>query len=119
MVTLALVAACAAFAFTALPAGGDLGIAKAYADGDRVAKARAKWRKAVRVRGFYYRGGYYSYTDEDVINSTAWARSLFISSSTFRDPLWSARQSPGGPFDSGFFFDSGLGPMWNDAPYPR
>jgi hypothetical protein len=28
-------------------------------------------------------------------------------------------QSPAGPFDSGFFFDSGIGPRWNDTPYPR
>jgi hypothetical protein len=29
-------------------------------------------------------------------------------------------QSPAGPFDSGFFFDSGLTPhWWNNAPYPN
>lgn len=27
------------------------------------------------------------------------------------------RQSPGGPFDSGFFFDSGIGPNGGDSPY--
>ena len=68
--------------------------------------------------GFVRRGGYYSYTDADAINSYAWSSSLFTSSSIFRDPLASL-QSPAGPFDSGFFFDSGMGPRWNDTPYPR
>jgi hypothetical protein len=27
------------------------------------------------------------------------------------------KQSPGGPFDSGFFFDSGMGPNGGDSPY--
>jgi hypothetical protein len=27
------------------------------------------------------------------------------------------KQSPGGPFDSGFFFDSGLAPNGGDSPY--
>jgi hypothetical protein len=101
-----------------VPGAGSLGASKAYADGVRGAKASAKSKRAVRVRGYYYRGGYYSYTDEDVINSWAWTRSLFIGKSYFRTPF-TDRQSPAGPFDSGFFFDSGLGPQFNDSPYPR
>jgi hypothetical protein len=66
------------------------------------------------VRGFVLRGGYSSYVDPDVINTYAGARNL----SVFNDP-WAQRQSQGGPFDSGFFFDSGIGPPWNDSPYPR
>jgi len=27
------------------------------------------------------------------------------------------RQTPGGPFDSGFFFDSGIGPNGGNSPY--
>jgi hypothetical protein len=27
------------------------------------------------------------------------------------------KQSQGGPFDSGFFFDSGIGPNGGDSPY--
>lgn len=117
---LAVLAACAGVAFTGLPVpgAGDLGASKAYADGTKRAKAAAKWKRAVRVKGYYYRGGYYSYTDADVADSRAWARSLFISQSRFRTPL-SDQQSPGGPFDSGFFFDSGIGPRFNDSPYPR
>jgi hypothetical protein len=69
----------------------------------------------LRGWGYYYRGGYYSYTDADVADSRAWARSLFISRSAFRTPL-SEQQSPAGPFDSGFFFASGVGPRFNDSP---
>ncbi len=113
---LAAVTACTVVAFTGVPATGDLWTSKAYADGARATKYKGK--RAVRVRGFVRRGGYYSYTDADAINSYAWSSSLFTSSSIFRDPLASL-QSPAGPFDSGFFFDSGMGPRWNDTPYPR
>jgi hypothetical protein len=34
----------------------------------------------------------------------------------FIDPYIN-KQSPGGPFDSGFFFDSGIGPNGGDSPY--
>jgi hypothetical protein len=116
-----MVAALAAGAFVTLaglPMAGDLGPSQAYADGQ---KAKARYKKgyrATRVRGYLQRGGYYSYVDQDAINTTAWASSLFTSKSPFRNPL-TERQSPGGPFDSGFFFDSGVGPPWNDSPYPR
>jgi hypothetical protein len=70
------------------------------------------------VRGFLLRGGYYSYVDEDVINVYGGPRVRYGSTNTFRDFL-TDRQTPGGPFDSGFFFDSGIGPRWNDSPYPR
>jgi hypothetical protein len=112
---LAVLAACAGIAFTGMPVPGvgDLGSSEAYADG---VKSSSKWKRVVRVKGFYYRGGYYSYTDAEVTDSRAWARSLFIGRK--RTPL-SDQQSPGGPFDSGFFFDSGLGPRFNDSPYPR
>ena len=105
--------------FTGLPMAGDLGPSQAYADGGQKAKTRyKKGYRATRVRGYVQRGGYYSYVDQDAINTRAWASSLFISGSPFRNPL-TERQSPGGPFDSGFFFDSDIGPPWNNAPYPR
>lgn len=34
-------------------------------------------------------------------------------------PYAHVRQTPSGPFDSGFFFDSGIGPRGGDAPYPH
>jgi hypothetical protein len=114
---LAVLAACAGIAFTgvSVPGTGDLGASKAYADG---VKKASKWKRAVRVKGYYYRGGYYSYTDADAIDTRAWARSLFISRNPLRSPL-TERQTEAGPFDSGYFFDSGIGPRFNDSPYPR
>jgi hypothetical protein len=113
---LAALAACALTTLAAQPVVSELLASKAYADG--AAKPRVKGRSAARVKGFVQRGGYYSYVDEDAINTSAWARSLFTSTSPFRTPF-TERQTSAGPFDSGFFFDSGLGPAFNDSPYPR
>jgi hypothetical protein len=118
---LAMFAVCAVGAFAGLPVpgAGDLGVSTAHADGGYRVKAAPGWRRGVRARRFYHRGGYYSYRDRDVVSSWAWTRSLFISKSYFRTPL-TGLQSPAGPFDHGFFFDSGLQPhRWNNAPYPN
>ena len=34
-------------------------------------------------------------------------------------PYMDVRQTPGGPFDSGFFFDSGISPRGGNSPYMR
>lgn len=81
-------------------------------------KSHLKHKRATRVRGFQARGGYYSYTDSDVINTYAGSRALYGSTNVYRDPF-SDRQTTAGPFDHGFFFDSGVGPRGGDAPYPR
>jgi hypothetical protein len=79
----------------------------------------AKMRKGgARVRAFVARGGYYSYTDQDVMNTYAGSRTLYGSTNSYRDPFLD-RQTTAGPFDHGFFFDSGIGPRGGDAPYPR
>jgi hypothetical protein len=52
--------------------------------------------------------GGYSYTPSDVTRSGIGAEPA---------PYPGARQSQGGPFDSGFFFDSGIGPRGGNAPY--
>jgi len=78
----------------------------------------AKSRSKARVRGFVARGGYYSYSDSDVINTYAGSRGLYGSTNSYRDPF-TDRQSTAGPFDHGFFFDSGIGPRGGDSPYPR
>ena len=114
-------AVAAAFAL-AVPASGS--IAEAHerdgAHGKKVhaGKSRLKHKRATRVRGFQARGGYYSYTDSDVINTYAGSRTLYGSTNFYRDPF-SDRQTTAGPFDHGFFFDSGLGPRGGDSPYPR
>lgn len=59
------------------------------------------------------RGGY-SYGYGDAINTDARGKA---GGSGYTDPRL-YRQSPGGPFDSGFFFDSGVGsPYGGQAPY--
>ena len=59
------------------------------------------------------RGGY-SYGYGDSINTDARGKA---GGSGYRDPRL-YRQSPGGPFDSGFFFDSGVGsPYVGQSPY--
>lgn len=59
------------------------------------------------------RGGY-SYNYGDAINTDARGKA---GGSGYRDPRL-YRQSPGGPFDSGFFFDSGVGsPYGGQSPY--
>src|SRR5690606_10180204 len=63
-----------------LPAAGGLGASKAYADGYRTSghtKRHAWGTRGTSVRGYMRRGGYYSYADEDAIDTFAWASSLF------------------------------------------
>jgi hypothetical protein len=116
---LAVCGALALLAFSGSPLVGERWASTAYADGSKAAKARHKYKRGVRVRGFYLqRGGYYSYVDPDVINTITGPKFLYGGNSEFRTPFVN-QQSQGGPFDSGFFFDSGIGPRWNDSPYPR
>jgi hypothetical protein len=102
------------------PLAGERWVSKAFADGSKAGPAKSRYarKRGVRVRGFLLRGGYYSYVDADVINVYGGSRARFGSTNTYRDFL-TDRQTTAGPFDSGFFFDSGIGPRWNDSPYPR
>ena len=59
-----------------------------------------------RVRGYFAMRGGYSYRASDVTGSYRFSY----------PSLGTGNQSLGGPFDSGFFFDSGIGPL-NNAPY--
>jgi hypothetical protein len=81
-----------------------------YADGSGHAKHRYYRRRRpleVNIYGPRRRVGGYSYSAADVINT-------YGSS----PPPWAdIRQTPSGPFDSGFFFDSGMGPRGGNAPY--
>jgi len=116
-----ILAVCGAFALLALggsPLVGGHWASTALADGSKVAPAKSRYKGKRAVRGFLQRGGYYSYVNEDVINVYGGSRTLYGSTNTYRD-FMTDRQTQGGPFDSGFFFDSGIGPRWNDSPYPR
>jgi hypothetical protein len=76
-------------------------------------------RRAAQPRQFAGRRvGFYSYTYRDVINTYGMSRSLYGSINTYRDP-YVDRQTPAGPFDHGFFFDSGILPRGGDSPYIR
>ena len=76
------------------------------------------WRpRAARVRHYAGRRiGFYSYSYRDVINTYGLSRSRYGSINSYRDPLVD-RQTPAGPFDHGFFFDSGIEPRGGNAPY--
>ena len=81
---------------------------------------RADYAGVAKVRYYRKRGplevniytrrrrvGGYSYRTTDVVSTHG--RSP--------PPYMDVRQSPGGPFDSGFFFDSGIGPHGGNSPY--
>jgi hypothetical protein len=77
---------------------------------------KSRYRKRTRVYGYMARRGGYSYTPSDVINTYGLTRNLYGSTNSFRDPFVD-RQTPSGPFDHGFFFDSAIGPRGGDSPY--
>ncbi len=72
-------------------------------------------RKGTRSRGSNRRGGY-SYSFTDTINTYGDSNTLFGGANSFRDPLLD-RQTSSGPFDKGFFFDSGVAPRGGNSPY--
>lgn len=74
-------------------------------------QAKRRYRSA-RVR----RGGGYSYSYYDSINTYGDGTGRYGSAWRFRVPGY-GRQTTSGPFDSGFFFDSGLLPRGGDSPY--
>lgn len=95
------------------------GPASAHHRGVHAKPAPMSYYRAVKpqVRGYVARpGGGYSYTVEDVINTYSDTRARWGSTNFFRN--WSVdRQTEFGPFDHGFFFDSGIAPRGGYAPY--
>jgi hypothetical protein len=74
------------------------------------------YRRKPQVRGFVCRRGGYSYAWTDSINTYGDTQSRYSSGSTFRTYQFD-RQSIGGPFDSDFFFDSGISPRGGNSPF--
>lgn len=74
------------------------------------------YRKGPAVKGYTARRGGYSYDYVDSVNTYGDSRSKYGSASTYRDPMLD-RQTNAGPFDHGFFFDSGRGSHGGDSPY--
>lgn len=96
----------AVFAFTSAPGLAEAGSGKGYKSGPQ-------------VKGSSERRGGYSYSYSDSVNTYGDNRTLYGGASAYRDPSLD-KQTNAGPFDHGFFFDSGLsGPHGGDSPYMR
>jgi hypothetical protein len=79
-------------------------------------RASAYYRRGPQVRGYIARRGGYSYDVEDTINTYGDSRTLYGGASAYRNPMLD-RQTRFGPFDHGFFFDSGIAPRGGNSPY--
>jgi hypothetical protein len=121
ILVIAALSAAATLALTGSPQAEERrAAAKVYAQGHmEPTKSRYNRKRGTRVRGYLARRlGFYSYSDADVTNVYGSSRAQFGSTNAYRDPF-TDRQTAAGPFDHGFFFDSGLGPRGGDSPYPR
>jgi hypothetical protein len=72
--------------------------------------------KGAKVKGYVERRGGYSYNQADSINTYGDSRSNFGGAISLRDPSLD-KQTNAGPFDHGFFFDSGTTARGGDSPY--
>lgn len=82
-------------------------------------RERGKYGKSAggaRVKGYIARRGGYSYEESDVVNTYGDSRGRYGAATSLRDPNL-GRQTEAGPFDHGFFFDSGMGLHGGDSPY--
>jgi len=78
--------------------------------------ASGYYRRGPQVRGYVARRGGYSYRAEDTINTYGDSRTRYGSTNFYR--FWGTdRQTSSGPFDHGFFFDSGIAPRGGNSPY--
>lgn len=115
--TLAAVALIGLAAIAAAPAASEANDARrAQALGPGAHRASPYYRREPQVKGFVARRGGYSYSASDVINTYGDSRSIYGGASVHRDRFLD-RQTTAGPFDHGFFFDSGIGPRGGDSPY--
>jgi hypothetical protein len=78
----------------------------------------AYYRRAPEVRGFVQRRGGYSYSVGDLVNTYGSSRTLYGGNNANRD-AYATGQTRSGPFDHGFFFDSGVSPRGGNSPYPN
>lgn len=77
---------------------------------------RARAKHGPQVKGYEARRGGYSYNYADTVNTYGDSRSNYGAASVYRDPNLD-RQTTAGPFDHGYFFDSGMGYAGGDSPY--
>jgi hypothetical protein len=92
------------------------GLAISMSSSAEAGKRHAGYRNGPQVKGFVQRRGGYSYSYPDSINTYGDSRSNFGGASVYRDPSLD-KQTRSGPFDHGFFFDSGMGSHGGDSPY--
>ena len=118
LIALAAIAAfaVATWAPTAAVAGGAKKRSSASSSGGGH-RASRYYRRKPQVRGYRSRRrGGYSYSASDTINTYGDSRTIYGGANSYRFELYS-RQSRSGPFDHGFFFDSGIGLHGGDSPY--
>lgn len=78
---------------------------------------RARVVRGPQVRGFQQRRvGGYSFSRSDTVNTYGNVRSNYGGYNVYRD-FQADRQTRFGPFDHGFFFDSGIGGRGGYSPY--
>jgi hypothetical protein len=92
------------------------GLALSMPSSAEAGKRHSGYRNGPQVKGYVQRRGGYSYSYADSINTYGDSRSNYGGASVFRDPNLD-RQTIAGPFDHGFFFDSGMGSHGGDSPY--
>ncbi len=83
---------------------------------DSAEHPRSGYYRNPQVRGYTARRGGYSYTYADTIDTYGNPRTQYGGSNLYRDPMLD-RQTNSGPFDHGFFFDSGNAPRGGESPY--
>ena len=84
--------------------------------GEGAHRSSQYYRGGPKVKGYVARRGGYSYTYQDSINTYGDSRTQYGSTNVFRD-FGSDKQTPSGPFDHGFFFDSGIQQNGGSSPY--
>lgn len=89
----------------------------AFANPADAGQKRGVYRSGPQVKGYTARRGGYSYNYAESINTYGDSRSNYGGTSVYRDPMLD-RQTNAGPFDHGYFFDSGItGTHGGDSPY--
>ena len=91
-------------------------VSEGVADSSRGERQTSYRKKKPQVRGYVARRGGYSYSYADSLDTYGSARTVTGGSRYYRDANLD-RQTTSGPFDHGFFFDSGVSPRGGDSPY--
>ena len=90
-------------------------VGEAFADSGSSEKTASYRKRKPQVRGYVARRGGYSYGYADSLDTYGSARTTTGGSRYYRDAQLD-RQTTSGPFDHGFFFDSGVAPRGGDSP---